>query len=309
MKKFIIKLGILIVLPVLLSAVAMELLLRNIPNDYANKTDYLEAHAEDVNILIAGDCHSLSDFDGAYFSDKIFNLANSAQPLIVDNAFINKYKADLKNWKVLIIPVAYASLWTDLENMADPWRQKNYFIYNHLALDIPCKYRFEISSLSFKTNLTRIYSSYIQKENTIQCDSFGSMIYNSIFSKDLNETGALAVKIHTLNNLHSSENEKKHNECLSTLHSIIQVCKERGVKVILYTPPTYKTYHSLMNKEQIDMVISTAKEFVGTYDNCVYYDLTDDKLFVKEDFYDGHHLNDIGAKKLSLLLNQYIEEK
>ena len=38
-----------------------------------------------------------------------------------------------------------------------------------------------------------------------------------------------------------------------------------------------------------------------------YYDLNETELFKEEDFFDSDHLNDLGARKLTMLIKQMIE--
>jgi hypothetical protein len=48
---------------------------------------------------------------------------------------------------------------------------------------------------------------------------------------------------------------------------------------------------------------------IDTHDNCYYVNLFEDTTFLASDFYDADHLNELGAKKLSLLLNKKIKQQ
>ena len=72
------------------------------------------------------------------------------------------------------------------------------------------------------------------------------------------------------------------------------------------TPPAFKTYLKELNKRQLDLTIETAQGLASDYKNCVYLNLIKDTSFEAKDFYDADHLNEIGAKKLSLIVNNLI---
>jgi len=51
-----------------------------------------------------------------------------------------------------------------------------------------------------------------------------------------------------------------------------------------------------------------AEKMSETYKNCIYVNLLDDPDFIKDDFHSADHLNEAGAKKLSLKLNEIINK-
>lgn len=48
---------------------------------------------------------------------------------------------------------------------------------------------------------------------------------------------------------------------------------------------------------------------IATHDNYYYVNLFKDTTFRASEFYDADHLNELGAKKLSLLLNKKITQQ
>ncbi len=66
MKRFVIK-TIYISLPILVVAILMEILLRNTPNDYLFKKQYLDKHSSEIETLILGSSHSFYGFNPEYF--------------------------------------------------------------------------------------------------------------------------------------------------------------------------------------------------------------------------------------------------
>jgi len=83
MKKFITK-TIFLLIPIIICAICMELLLRQLPNDYKYKKEYLDAHANKIETLILGSSHSFFDLDPTYFSNITFNAGEVSQTLNYD---------------------------------------------------------------------------------------------------------------------------------------------------------------------------------------------------------------------------------
>ena len=57
MKKFILKTTTLVI-PIIALAIGLEISLRNIPNSYSYKKEYLDKHSEELEILFLGSSHS-----------------------------------------------------------------------------------------------------------------------------------------------------------------------------------------------------------------------------------------------------------
>jgi hypothetical protein len=76
--------------------------------------------------------------------------------------------------------------------------------------------------------------------------------------------------------------------------------------VIIFTTPAYKTYVQNLEINQLNNTINTVTKFADTYPNTRYYNLLNDKSFNQEDFFDADHLNETGAKKLSLIIDRII---
>ena len=93
------------------------------------------------------------------------------------------------------------------------------------------------------------------------------------------------------------------------MYKIIALCKKNNINIVYITTPTDKSYYENLNKIQIEKTIKTITDLVKNNSNCYYLNLLNSEKFTKEDFYDADHLNEIGAKKLSLLLNAEINSQ
>ena len=306
MKKIILKVFCFL-LPIILAGVCMEILLRNIPNDYLYKKEHLDKHSNEIETLILGSSHAFYGFDPIYFSSKTFNASHVSQTLDYDFEIFKKYQDNFNSLKTLIVPISYASLWEKLENTTESWRVKNYSLYYKINISKSIVNNTELFSNNLKTNIRRVYHFYVKNEKNISCSSLGwGTDYKSINSADLIETGKTAAERHTEENINAKESSKVFNDNIAILNSLVESCKKQNIRIIFITPPAYKTYIENLNKEQKTKTIETMTNFANR-NNCEYLNLLEDSSFVSDDFFDADHLNEIGAKKLSMLLMEKID--
>ncbi|NQU51903.1 MAG: hypothetical protein HQ522_05140 [Bacteroidetes bacterium] len=305
MKKFIIK-TIFISLPILLSGLFMEVLLRNIPNDYEFKKEYLDKNASEIETLILGSSHSFYGFNPVYFTTKTFNASHISQSLNYDFEIIKKYQFGFKQLKTIVLPISYFTLFGKLEAGSESWRVKNYILYYGLKISNSYTDYSEVLSNKINVNLKRLGSYYIKGNSAISCTSLGwGTNYKSENARDLIETGKTAALRHS-----KDINDIKYKIILRdnelTLSSIVAWCKNRNISLVLLTPPAFKTYRQNLNEAQLNETIEIAKRIDLDNSNCIYLNLLNDTNFVSKDFYDADHLSEIGAEKLSKLINEKI---
>ena len=98
MKKFI-KRAVIFSIPVVITIICIELLLRKIPNDYRYKNEYLENHSNEIEILFLGSSHVYYGVNPKYITYNSFNAANKSQSLDYDVKILQKFEKKLKNIK------------------------------------------------------------------------------------------------------------------------------------------------------------------------------------------------------------------
>ncbi len=307
MKKFILK-TIIISFPVFLLLVILELFFLQVPNNYNYKSAYLGKNIKDVEVLILGSSHTFLGVNPAYFDYKTFNCAEYLQSLDYDYRIFNKYEEEYKNLKVVVIPIAYFSLWYKLEQQQIKFRLLSYVqAYGFINKNISIKEILEEES-KFKWKVRRIKDYFFLKKTVVECDELGWIGKDKsirealgVTSEDLIELGKSVASYH--DKIMFDEN---YNDNVNYLKSIISWCGNRGVKVLLFTPPAYVTYRNSLRKEYVNKMLETTKDLVSEYDNCQYFNFLSDTSFQEKDFYDLHHLNRFGAEKLSKKLNNII---
>ncbi|ARS42500.1 hypothetical protein CA265_23715 [Sphingobacteriaceae bacterium GW460-11-11-14-LB5] len=296
MKKFTRSIAIFL-LPILFLAVFCEVLIRRIPNDYEYKKSYLDHHAKEVSILFLGSSHVYYGIDPKYIKSS-FNASYISQSFDYDLEILKKYSQQWDHLKYIVIPVDYFSFYGRLQNSPEAWRAKNYRIYYDINTDHKIFNSTEILSNKLDINLSRLLNHYVRGENDISCSSLGwGSSYKAIHHKDLIKSGVTAAARHTAkDNLQYSTN-------LHLLDEIIAFAEHKHIKVVLFTSPAYKSYVSHLSKNQLKTTLSTIKKLNTFHTTVRYFNLLQDSSFHAQDFYDGDHLNEIGAKKLSLKMN------
>jgi hypothetical protein len=299
MIKFI-KTSIAFTLPLFLGCLIMEGMLRHIPSDYELKQKYLEKNAASIETLVLGNSHTFYGVNPEFITTKSYNLAFLSQPLDYDWKLLNKYEGSFKNLKTVIIPISYFSLFSKLEYGSEAWRQKDYYRFFDLKSSIPFKYRFEVTSLKMKANLSRIASYYINKKRPIISNNLGMGSSKMKLGLNFKKEGITAANRHTV----SKFKNLKGN--IEIVNNIISYASSHNLKVIFITTPTTPYYYNNLDLVQLNIMKNTFHSLDTINEHVKYYDFLKDQRFSQSDFRDSHHLNIKGAEKFTKLLNNLI---
>lgn len=308
MKKFVTK-SIFISLPILIIIILMEILLRNIPNDYRYKKEYLDLHAAEIETLILGSSHASYAFNPQFFTSKAFNASHISQTLDYDVKIFNKYKAQFKNLKTVVLPISYFSLFYILKEGPEPWREKNYAIYYDIDGSNTLQGHSEVACHRINLNLGRIYFYYFRGISFMSCSSLGYGLREYFPKQNLEESGKIAAERHGNSN---GKDIKKITEDFAAkmklLRNFINECRAKNVKVIFLTPPAYSSYYENLNQKQLNETVQASTQLDEENDNVIYFNLLKDSRFKRDDFENADHLSEKGAEKLSKIINNKIIE-
>lgn len=306
MRKFIIKISF-ISIPIIVLGIVMELLLRSMPNDYLVKKSYLDNHATEIETLILGSSHTYYGLNPEYFTTKTFNASYVSQTLNFDYTIFQQYKSNFKSLKTIVLPISYFSLWENLWEGEESWRVKNYILY--YGLDSKrIKDHSEVLSIKTRENLKKLASYYVFGKSYITSSSLGWSKKHEVDQvKNLVKSGKMRAQINTYP-IFSKEYEQIFNDNILILNNFIQYCEEQNIRVLIINPPAYETFRNNLDAEQLRITISVSENLASTYKNCTYLNLISAPTFSAIDFYDADHLSEIGAKKLSLLIDKEICE-
>jgi hypothetical protein len=287
-------------LPILFLGAIAEFLLRRMPNDFKIKKTYLDYHASAIQTLILGNSHAYYGINPTFLTASSFNAANVSQSLYYDLLILKKYEAKLTHLSRIIIPIDYFTLFKNMEEGGESWRVKNYNLYYDMNESKDFANHTEILSGKLRVNLLRLNSYYVSKVIGTTSDKLGwGDKYKHESVPMLKESAGLAVGRHTVKDYHLLK------ENISILTSMIEIAKSKNIKVILITSPVHKYYYTQVNPAQIARTISEATKLRDKFD-ITYVNLFRDPSFKDTDFYDGDHMNELGAKKLTLKIDSVV---
>lgn len=288
-------------LPVVFIGICCEIMLRKIPNDYSYKNKYLDKNASVIEVLALGSSHSYSDIDPQYLRLKGFNASNASQTIEYDYAIFKKYSSKWNNLKFIILPVDDFTLYLQLKKAAESWRIKNYEIYYGIHLSGNLADNSEILSNKLVINAQRLYRYYIRRDTNTNCSLLGwGFDFNSKKKQSLTSSAVTAAKRHTISN------KEFFSQNVRILTELVKDANSRNIHTILYTSPVYSTYTKYANKRQMAVTVEIIERLRKIYPNVSYYDWYGDKSFIESDFFDADHLNEIGARKMTLRLDSII---
>ncbi len=291
-------------LPILIIGTMVEIMLRRIPNDYQLKKEFLDQHADSLEVLFLGNSHAFYGVNPKYISSPSFNAGDISQSLDYDLEILKKYKNHWNNLEYIAIPISYFSLYSALEDDVEAWRIKNYLLYFGIRKSHKLADHTEILSNRLGLNLKRIYNAYVRNMTYITCSALGwGLGYTSKKKNDLDKSGIIAAEKHT------DMIKKPIDENLKIVRQISAFADARGVEVIFYTPPAWHTYTENLDDITLFKTVSTMTRIDKQYQNVHYYNLLTDHHFQKTDFFDADHLNEIGAKKLTFMLDSLIKSR
>ncbi|MGF1556905.1 hypothetical protein [Paucihalobacter sp.] len=290
-------------LPIVIVFIGMEFLLRNIPNSYQFKADFMQKNAQDIEVLILGNSHSFYGVNPKYLEDSAFNLSHVSQSLEVDLATLRAYLPEMKQLKKIVLRLSYDTLFEVLSETDESWRYKDYRLYTDVDLNYKITHYSEVLSVSLKENIKRLNNFYVKNIDALNCNVYGwGNDASSVLSKDLISTGPKVAKKHTAEtNFFLSQN-------LKSLNDIIELCQQNSIEVILVTFPCYNSYTENLNEYQLKTTIETGENMDRVFKNCTYLNFMNDDRFKAEHFFDADHLNDKGAKLFSEILNTQLSQ-
>ena len=288
--------------PLLIAGILIEVLTRNIPNDYLYKREYLDKHAADIEVLFLGSSHAYRDINPVYISANSFNASYVSQSLYYDYRILERYRDSWSHLRYIAIPVSYFSLFYSLEDSPESWRVKNYSIYYSMWTTYNIEDYSELLSNRLDINLSRIDEYYLAGQCNITSSELGwGGIDASDINSDLAEKGKAAAQRHTV------EDDLYFDVNIEILHSFISFAEEHNVQIVFYTPPAFETYIENLNEEQLMKTVFTMQALDNHYANVHYVNFLDSDLFERGDYFDADHLNENGARKLTLELAKIVD--
>lgn len=305
MKKFLLKSLVFIAL-ILAFFVAEECTVRHIPNDYSFKHNYLQSHADEIEILCLGPSFEHYGINPALFHRNAFNAAIPGQSVEVDHLFAARVLDSCRSLKVLILPLDLFSIHHTQLNIS----YYRYEYHHQYQLDVSnLSHRDRIAYFAYtprKSCLMAIYKWINPRYERIISDSLGWKCDQESFTKLPLEQQQSAIDI-MVNDFFFNKKQENSSNTYSLYASTIQHCLREKVHVILLTSPQHEALVNRLNPYDIDYLLSVGASFERQYSNVTYVNLLRPCTFADSLFCDADHLNAQGAEVLTLILDSIIE--
>lgn len=304
MRKFIIKISFFIVL-FLVAVSAIEVFLRQVPNNYKYKEEQLEKKKNQIAVLLFGDSHCLYGLNPQYFSSPTFNLSNVSQTVYFDQLLFDRYVHQLPQLKQVVFCIEYTNLSQQDNTGEDDWRKFFYARFMHLKVPSiePLDPRNHLIILTQNPYKIRdLIKRYIKTRSILDCDSSG---WGNNYSKDKRTS---PEKVAAQRAVVQEDGLTDFSQNLHRLQNMIDVCKQKGIQAVIVSMPQTRIYESYLNQQKLAKIIRTCDSLEQKNPGVVYYlNLFADKRFTDEDFFDADHLNDQGAVKSSEIVNKFLQ--
>ena len=292
-------------LPLTIILIGLEYGMRSVPNVYQYKNQWLEKNISTTKIWVIGASHGLYGINPEYFSKPAFNSCHVSQTLPYDAFIFDKFIDKADSLESVILPVSYFSLTYSLEQSDEWWRIKNYCIY----YDCPyhsneTKYHLEIlgNPLPYYKQVIRVWHYWKDGMDSRGCDSLG---FAHDYSKDKRSEewwkgGDKRANSHTKN---IEERKDVIRTNIDYLEKILISCEKKNIRVMLLTTPVCSSYYENIDDAQYELMVNTCEDMTKRHCNVIYVNLLTDSRFTVEDFYDADHLCEIGAEKLTRIID------
>lgn len=290
--------------PIFLGGALLEGALRNVPNGYGYKRDYLDKHKTEIETLVLGSSHGYYNIDPQYLKGHAFNAANPAQSLRYDMLLLERYISDMPMLRTVILPVGYPTLFFELGHTPESWRLTHYA--RDFGLPITPEHfrnQFFVLSKMLKWNLEDIETHYWRRAKVYKMTDLGwGTDYGGNREGKIEKSAKASIFWHTAPKSPYLQDNKDF------LEAIAQTCTDKGVSLLIVHTPLHEAYRERMDSDQLQSMERIVLELAIKYPKVSVLDYSKDEAFGEADFYDGDHLNEIGARKLSEKINLSLKQ-
>jgi RNase H-fold protein (predicted Holliday junction resolvase) len=292
MKKFLIKTIILSIIPVFF-AFATIFVFKYKANNI--KVDEL------THILILGDSHTQSGIDDSIIKNSL-NISQSSEHFLYSYNVLKLLLNNNSQIDKVILGVSFHSFGKSYDKyIQDEDKTTVMFPRYFPILDLESMIDIKKVPLKQGKNIIKSNIKSLFKNSTIHNYSFLGSFYKSNRSNLNDTTINAAAQRHYFTD---SGNEQEYSEYqVKYLNKMVELCATKNIELIIINTPIHYKYYKKIPEKFLTNYYSTIQQFNSEID---FYDFHSVE-FTQDSYGDGDHLNSIGAKKLSLLINERIE--
>lgn len=266
---------------------------------FSKKRLLFEKNKSDIEYLITGTSHTFWGVEPNLFPSKAINVAEKNKPIEIDLKVIENNIRNFKKLRYVIIPIDYFTLY--FNGYKDNGAAK---LYHHWGLQFKEKSflkRFHIGTCGIDLEELLLKKNKKDKLNGFE------PYYDNFKTVDKKEQARIYASRLTLWNKYFIDTTLAGNIFNETVR-VVKLLKDNHIEPVIITMPVdygfYEYLDPVIKKKNIDaineLVNQTGAYYINFQDEPVF---RDQSLFKNQD-----HLNDKGARTLTLLLVQYINQ-
>jgi len=281
----------------------LELGMARMANSHVVKQRRLHALANEIDTLILGSSETYYGISPHELSGTAFNLANWAQSLYFDYEISKRIVPELPKLKRVILLVNYMSLYSELYDHPESWRQYDYFRDWGIPLQRPIDY-LNLGLLS----RVALYSPHA----AIEALSHG---FRGDRAPHIDDRGWYRVPDEDrwgvgpdqaqkrLGVHHSFMHQRYFANNAATLEQLVVFLRSRGLEVVMLTTPVWDTYRAAIRERLWEPTRTLASELARKH-GARYLNLQSEPRLSADEFEDPDHLNAYGAVHFAHILDE-----
>ena len=298
MKRFIIKLTLTIVVPVLLFFGSYEVIMRLRPNRWTYKSEMCErVDLAGVEVLVLGNSHTLEAVNPSLLGRRAISLAQMSQSYNYDCLLFDKYLPSMPSLRYVIMDLSHFSPWEMLEEGPSAWLCKRYAVCFGLRNHRWWEYRYRYYFSEISPALLRALAAPPEAN---PFDSLG-FLANLERCDDMELDAEKTYMVHCVDTLRRDI----YDTNMAMLDRMIDRCEQRGIKVLFVSTPMHEAYRRRVEPRRLEL----ASDFAGKlcrHGNVRWLDLYDAPGFVDSDFVNSDHLSPQGAEKCTEIVKELL---
>jgi hypothetical protein len=296
----------LFLLPIIVVIIVLEIFYRSVKTNYTFKHSQIVQIANSTEVLVFGDSHAMYGVNPKWIDKPTFNIANLSQTIYFDELLFQKHINQLSNLEYIVVPMEYTTMSQSDNTQEDIWRK--YFYQAQMDLDVPLinvldpkKYSLALSQKLKRTE--KALKIWKATKTLVNCDEngWGLGYNNSIEKSEINNLARIIARKHDDGSSSISQN-------LERIKTIIEICKTKNAKVVIVNLPVTEAYFENININEVNKILQESKLLDSQNNHVLNLNLLNDDRFILSDFQDADHLNFKGAKKCSLIINEFIND-
>lgn len=307
MRKFVIQ-SFIFLCPILAVLLFIEYDLQNQEFPETIKHKALTEQIDELEILFLGSSQIERAINPEYVSRPAMNLANSSQRLYENFQLLKNFRPKLAPLKVVVLELSYDMLDRDPSFTSNIIHHKNLLFLKvntfGRSLRPNDKVLFSADPEYFSDYLLRQWSKKPQEnfnEYGFDTSKYEGSYSVAKFQDSLLKDGDIFIE--------NVQNPQAYKENLQLLHQFLQYCQKQDLKVLIYHPPTHARYNALRNQELLQKWQNLILDLKQEYPEISFFIEDENPDFKMKHFYNGNHLNPVGAKKATRAVDQILEQE